>query len=66
MSVITPFAEPTVEDMLADPIVRLVMQRDGVEEADLRLTLRRLARARAAARRRGKDGRLGPPPADGA
>jgi hypothetical protein len=52
--------------MLADPIVRLVMQRDGVEEADLRLTLRRLALARSAARRGGKDGRQGVSLADGA
>lgn len=46
------FAEPTVDDMLADPIVQLVMQRDGVEEAELRRTLRRLAVARGAAHRK--------------
>ncbi|MEX0760243.1 MAG: hypothetical protein WD100_11755 [Tistlia sp.] len=56
------FAEPTVEDMLADPIVRLVMQRDGVEEAELRLTLRRLAAARTCIRN-GRDGRARSAPA---
>ena len=40
------FREPTVEEMLADPIVRMVMRRDRVEEAELRRTLRRLAEAR--------------------
>lgn len=50
MTVRPLFAEPTVDDMLADPIVRLVMQRDGVEEAELRRTLRRLAAARAGIR----------------
>lgn len=28
--------EPGLGDMLADPITRAVMRRDGVEEADLR------------------------------
>ncbi len=40
------FAEPTVEEMLADPIVRLVMQRDGVEAAEVRRILQRLAASR--------------------
>jgi len=31
------FKELTLDDMLADSIVRLVMQRDGVTEADVRL-----------------------------
>lgn len=46
MTVTPLFREPTVEEMLADPIVRMIMQRDGVEEAELRRTLRRLAEAR--------------------
>jgi hypothetical protein len=28
--------EPTLEELLAEPIVRLLMARDGVDEADLR------------------------------
>jgi hypothetical protein len=28
--------EPTLEELFAEPIVRLIMQRDGVEDADLR------------------------------
>ena len=42
------YDEPTVEEMLADPIVRLVMKRDGVEAAEIRRILQRLAAARAA------------------
>lgn len=28
--------EPTLEELFADPIVRLIMARDGVEESDMR------------------------------
>ncbi len=28
--------EPTLEEMLAEPIVRLIMQRDGVKESEMR------------------------------
>ncbi|SMF76074.1 hypothetical protein SAMN06265365_13214 [Tistlia consotensis] len=47
MAVHTLLQEPTVEDMLADPIVKLVMSRDGVQEEELRRIFRRSARARA-------------------
>lgn len=30
-----PDIEPSLEDMLADPLVHLVMQRDGVSRADV-------------------------------
>lgn len=30
------FGEPTLDELLAEPIVRLVMKRDGVNEADMR------------------------------
>lgn len=36
--------ELTLEQMLADPIVRLVMRRDGVEEAELRALASRVRR----------------------
>lgn len=41
--------EATLNEMLADPIVRLVMARDGVEEAEVRRIVRQVARARAVA-----------------
>jgi hypothetical protein len=31
--------EPAIDEMIADPIVELVMRRDGVDEAALRRTL---------------------------
>lgn len=31
-----PGTELTLDEILADPIVRLLMQRDGVREADIR------------------------------
>lgn len=39
-----PEAELSLDDMLADPIVHLVMRRDGVDEAEVRALIRRLAR----------------------
>lgn len=36
--------EPTLEEMLADPIVRLIMKRDGVEESDMRRQIDRVKR----------------------
>lgn len=30
------YGEPTLDELLAEPIVRLVMKRDGVNEADMR------------------------------
>ena len=44
---VMPPREPTVDEMLADPIVRLVMRRDGVEEQEVRRILRLAARGRA-------------------
>ncbi len=40
--------ELTLDQMLADPIVRLLMRRDGVEEADVRMLMARLHQQRAA------------------
>jgi hypothetical protein len=37
-----PLRELTLEDMLADPIVHLMMQRDGVEETQVRALMARL------------------------
>jgi len=42
--------EPALSDMLADPITQLLMQRDGVQEGEIRRLAARL-RDRAAARR---------------
>lgn len=28
--------EPTLEEILAEPIIRLIMQRDGVDESSMR------------------------------
>jgi hypothetical protein len=36
--------EPKLDDVLADPIVRLLMRRDGVTERDLRTLCRAAAR----------------------
>jgi hypothetical protein len=41
--------QPTLDEMLADPMVRLVMRRDGVDESCLRALLRRVRDQRAAA-----------------
>jgi hypothetical protein len=35
--------EPSIEEMLADPIVRLLMRRDGVLAGDVRTLLARAA-----------------------
>lgn len=35
--------EPTLDEMLADPIVQVLMQRDGVRDDDLRLLVRDVA-----------------------
>ncbi|MDZ4379737.1 MAG: hypothetical protein U0942_00175 [Parvibaculum sp.] len=40
--------ELTLEEMLGDPIVRLVMKRDGVSEGDIRKLMARQAETRAA------------------
>ena len=47
-----PETELNLDEMLADPMVRLVMRRDGVEEAELRALLDR------AKERLWRDGRL--------
>lgn len=39
------FVEPTLEDLLAEPIVRLVMKRDGVNETDMRGQIDRMLSA---------------------
>ena len=35
--------EPTLDEMLSDPIVRVLMQRDGVRDEDVRLLVRDVA-----------------------
>ena len=39
-----PFDEPSVAQILADPIVKAVMSADGVDPKVLRIELRRIAR----------------------
>ena len=57
----TPGREPLLEDVMTDPVVRLVMARDGVTLADLRdvitearsrLLIRQLIQAEASFRSR--------------
>ena len=38
-----PSAEPSIDDLLNDPIVRAVMAADGVEPEELRALLRSVA-----------------------
>lgn len=38
--------EATLEDLLAEPIVRMLMARDGVAESDLRALLARVSKRR--------------------
>ncbi len=35
----TPFDEPSLDEMLSDPIVRLVMRRDGIDAAEVLKTM---------------------------
>jgi hypothetical protein len=37
--------EPTLEELFAEPIVRLIMKRDGVKDADLRREINRAQEA---------------------
>jgi hypothetical protein len=37
--------EPTLDELLAEPIVRLVMKRDGVNETDMRGQIDRMVSA---------------------
>lgn len=41
--------EATLDELLAEPITRLVMLRDGVSESDIRRVVARLAKALRAA-----------------
>jgi hypothetical protein len=36
--------EPPIDELLRDPLTRLLMARDGVEEADLRRLLERIGK----------------------
>lgn len=36
---LSPAEEPTLEEMLADPIIQLIMQRDGVSQHEMQRTL---------------------------
>lgn len=42
------YPEPTVEELLSDPLIRVVMQADGVDEDQLRELLDGLGRQRRA------------------
>ena len=42
--------EPTLEQLLAEPIVRQLMRRDSIDEATIRHTLQETASARLASR----------------
>jgi len=37
--------EPTLDELLAEPIVQLIMKRDGVNERDMRGVIDRVQRA---------------------
>jgi hypothetical protein len=37
--------EPTLEELFAEPIVRLIMKRDGVEDKELRGQIERVRKA---------------------
>ncbi len=37
--------EPTLEEIFAEPIVRLIMKRDGVKDTDLRGEINRVQQA---------------------
>ena len=39
------YDEPDIEDLLAEPIVRRLMARDGVNPDDVRALMRRVTRA---------------------
>ena len=39
-----PLGEPTLEEIFAEPIVRLIMKRDGVKDTDLRSEIDRVQR----------------------
>jgi hypothetical protein len=47
--------EPTLRDILSDPIVRVVMAADGVDARKLEATLREIAIDRRAAQRTERD-----------
>ncbi len=40
-----PTEEPTLEELFAEPIIQLVMQRDGVKVQDMRVQLDRMLAA---------------------
>jgi hypothetical protein len=42
------FGEPPLDEMLADPIIKLIMARDGVNDQDMRSHIERVQRAFAA------------------
>lgn len=37
--------EPTLDEILSDPIIRLIMERDGVDETSMRGQMDRIQRA---------------------
>jgi hypothetical protein len=47
--------EPTLRDILSDPIVRVVMAADGVDARELEATLREIAIDRRATQRTEQD-----------
>ena len=54
-----PRTEPSLDELLEDSAMRLLMRRDGVTESDVRALLRELKDARAVAMRGTKRGRGG-------
>ena len=42
------WGEPTLDDLFEEPIVQLIMQRDGVQQHDMRAEISRLLRSYAA------------------
>ena len=44
--------EPTLEEMLSDPIIRAVMEADGIDPQELAATLRQIGRMLARRTRR--------------
>ncbi len=56
------FDEPPLEEMLADPIVRLVMKRDGIGPSEVRAAMDQVrARREASADRAADSGNRIPP-----
>jgi hypothetical protein len=51
------FPEPSLAELLDDPLVQLLMARDGVKDSELRSLVQSIAHARRAGRRSYGEGR---------